>query len=239
MKNIISYNNFKINESISVFLKNNYNKIFIEPNLNLNNLFNNFMKKIDNEKKVSLLFQNFIKNNQVMIVSEIKKLDSIDNINNIISDEIKYFYFTLKITVDKLQNDDFTISSIFEKLRDKRLVQLMSFPEDKFSNAIKTYMSDVLIPYLKNESEEIDKYKNNTITWLNLTLFDAIKQKTNILNNISSNNNMINSIDILSKQMKGSTNIEIKKIILNNITNMNKSELINLCQYLGINNDNI
>lgn len=174
-----------------------------------------------------------------MIVSEIKKSDSIDNINNIISDEIKYFYFTLKITVDKLQNDDFTISSIFEKLRDKRLVQLMSFPEDKFSNAIKTYMSDVLIPYLKNESEEIDKYKNNTITWLNLTLFDAIKQKTNILNNISSNNNMINSIDILSKQMKGSTNIEIKKIILNNITNMNKSELINLSKYLGINNDKI
>ena len=226
MKNIISYNNFKINESISDFLKNNYNKIFIEPNINLNNLFNNFMKKIDNEKKVSLLFQSFIKNNQIMIVSEIKKSDSIDNIKNIISDEIKYFYFTLKITVDKLQNDDFTISSIFEKLRDKKLVQLMRFPEDKFSNAIKTYMSDVLIPYLKNESEEIDKYKNNTITWLNLTLFDAIKQKTNILNNISSNNNMINSIDILSKQMKGSTNIEIKKIILNNITNMNKSELI-------------
>lgn len=57
MKNIISYNNFKINESISVFLKNNYNKIFIEPNLNLNNLFNNFMKKIDNEKKFHYYFK--------------------------------------------------------------------------------------------------------------------------------------------------------------------------------------
>jgi hypothetical protein len=55
-----------------------------------------------------------------------------------------------------------------------------------------------------------------------------------ILNKIGSNVIMVNSIDQLSKQMKGTNNDNAKKKILNKISNMNKTELEQLSNFIGI-----
>jgi len=52
------------------------------------------------------------------------------------------------------------------------------------------------------------------------------------LNNLSANTS--NDIDDLSKQMKGSTNDNAKKMILNKILNMDKTELEQLANALGL-----
>lgn len=249
----------------SNFLKTQYQKIFPDATQSLSNLFNTFIKKIDNDRNVSNFYQKYIKTSQTISANEINKSETIDNVNKIVTEEIKYFYLTLKIVVTKLQNAEFTIEKIFERSRDKRLIQLMSYPEDQFSNAISEYASTIAIPTIKDnsninpepapnsetsttervmynirkileatEEENLDAYKKSAINWLNTTLFDLIKQKMQILNKIGSNVIVVNSIDQLSKQMKGSNNIDAKKKILNKISNMNKTELEKLSNFIGI-----
>ena len=73
-------------------MKANYNKIFQEPNQALNNLFVDFTKKVDKEKNVSNLYQRYIRSSQTLIQNEINNAETIDAINKLVSDEIKYFY---------------------------------------------------------------------------------------------------------------------------------------------------
>ena len=264
--NILKYTVYNINEStVSDFLKTQYQKIFPDATQSLNNLFNAFIKKIDIDRNISNFYQKFIKTNQTIIANEINKSESIDVVNKIITEEIKYFYFTLKLVVDKLQNDEFTFEKIFERSRDKRLMQLMSYPEEQFSNAVSEYTSTIAIPAIKDnsninqepdsnsetstteriiykiskileatEQDNLVAYKKSAINWVNTTLFDLIKQKMQILNKIGSNVTMVNSIDQLSKQMKGTNNDNAKKKILNKISNMNKTELEQLSNFIGI-----
>jgi len=277
MNNITYYNNFLFEDlsSVSSFLKAQYNNIFQGPNQALNNIFVDFTKKVDIEKNVSNLYQRFIKSNQTIVQNEVNSADTIDAINKIITDEIKYFYFSLKPIVNKLQNDEFTMEKIFERSRDKRLMKLMSYPEDQFSNAAQQYVSEAVLPEIKKDAGldkvaatntttpaptpaaptterikyniykilEVDQtttdpaaellsYKKSALKWVNMSLFDLLKPKMQLLTQLSANTST--PIDNLSKQMKGIANDNAKKMILNKIINMNKEELQNLANTLGI-----
>jgi len=286
MNNLTTYNDFLIEGNLSTvsdFLKAQYNNIFKDPNQILSNLFNDFTKKLDKEKNVSSLYQKFIRTNQNTLQTEINKVESIDAVNKLITDNIKYFYFSLKPVVNKLQNKEFTIEKIFERSRDKRLQTLMSYPEDQFSNAVQQYVNDAVIPQIKKsaglelnttdkqqtqtpnqptterimynisrileadnpapnpnqanqdqakQQQDLLSYKKSAINWFNLTLFDLLKPKFTLLNRMG--NNTGNTIDQLSKMMKGTNNENAKKMILNKVVNMDKETLQNLANYLQI-----
>ena len=250
--------------SVSEFLKAQYNNIFQGPNQVLNNLFVDFTKKVDTEKNVSNLYQRFVKSNQTSVQNEINKTDTIDAVNKIITDEVKYFYFSLKPIVNKIQNEEFTMEKVFERSRDKRLMKLMSYPEDQFSNAVNQYISEAVLPAIKTDAG-LDKvaepvttsvtptvpatapatapdvdlvaYKKSAIKWVNTSLFELLKPKMQLLTQMSANTST--PIDNLSKQMKGTNNDNAKKMILNKIINMNKEELQNLANTLGIKPDDL
>jgi len=139
-------------EGVSDFLKAQYNNIFNDANKQLNNLFVDFNKKLETEKDISNLYQRFIKSNQTTVQNEINNAETIDAVNKVIIDNIKYFYFSLKPVINKLQNSEFTIEKIFEKSRDKRLRKLMTYPEDQFSNAVQQYVSEAVLPEIKKDS---------------------------------------------------------------------------------------
>jgi len=269
MDKITKYSDF-LNEtlsSVSTFLKAQYNNIFNEPNQALNNLFVEFTKKVDTEKNVANLYQRFVKSNQTVMQNEINSALTTDVINKIITDNIKYFYFTLKPIVNKLQNDEFTMIKIFERSRDKRLMTLMSYPEDQFSNAVQQYVNDAVLPEIKKDAgldtvsttpttpratterikynihrileadttniqTDLIAYKKSAIKWFNISLFDLLKPKYQLLTQLGAATS--NSVDQLSKQMKGTTNDNAKKMILNKVMNMNKQELQNLATSIGI-----
>jgi len=272
MNNIISYNNF-MNEStlssVSKFLKAQYNNIFKEPNQNLNNLFVTFTKKVDTDRNISNLYQRYIKANQTSVQNEINNAESIDAVNKIITDEVKYFYYSLKPIVNKLQNDEFSMESIFSRSKDKRLQVLMSYPEDQFANAVPEYTGQIVVPQIKDlsglnkettteetvapeatterikyniqrileaeentEQEDLVSYKKAAINWINTTLFDLLKPKMQLLNQIGANTS--NAVDQISDEMKGSGNENAKKMIINKIMNMNDNELENLAKTLGL-----
>ena len=277
MNNIKPYNEFLSEgalSSVTSFLKQQYNNIFQNPNQVLSNLFTVFTKKVDVEKNTAHLYQQFTRNNQTNIQNEINKAESIDAVNKLVSDEVKYFYFSLKPIVNKLQNDEFTMEKIFERSRDKRLQKLMSYPEDQFSNAVQQYINDAPIPEIKKDAgldkpkptaapsttpstnqptterikykiqrileadetgtqdADLIAYKKSAIKWLNMSLFDLLKPKMQLLNQLGANNS--NTIDMIAKQMKGSTNINAKKMILNKVINMNKEELQDLANKMEI-----
>jgi len=273
---IILYNDFdllkeNVVSSISEFLKTQYNNIFPVPTQSLNNLFSTFIKKLDTERNVSNLYQNYLRVSQTTIQKEINNSDSSASVDKIIIESIKYFYFSLKPIINKLQNDKFTIQELFSKSRDKRLFTLMSYPEDQFSNAVSTYASTV-IPEIKkssgisnsesttervrfdiskileadvttstntNDTANVDliNYKKGAINWVNISLFDVIKQELQLLRQLGANTS--NSIEELSKQMKGTNNENAKKIILNKIMNMDKNELQKLTDSLGLTKDEL
>lgn len=293
MSKIVTYTNFKVNEgvlsAISIFLKSNFNRIFQDPNQNLNNLFVDFSKKIDKDRNVSNLYQRYVRTSQNIIQTQINSSETIDAINKLVTDEIKYFYFSLKPVVNKLQHDEFTMEKIFERSKDKRLQALMSYTEDKFSNSVTQYVSDSVVPWIKkdagleqtnqekqqtqqpqqtterirynvskilesdeipeqntneapaqntkNDAEKLLDYKKSSIKWINLSLFELLKPKFQFLNQLGATTS--SPIDQLSKQMKGTTNDNAKKMILNNIVNMNKDELQNLANTLGLKQEEI
>ena len=294
MKDITKYNDFLYENTLSTisdFLKAQYNNIFNGANQQLNSLFTDFTKKLDREKNVPSLYQKYLRTNQNTIQNEINKADSIEAVNKVVTDNIKYFYFSLKPVVSKLQNDEFTIEKIFERSRDKRLQKLMSYPEDQFANAVPQYVTDAVLPQLKkdagleqtpqekqqtqtpasttesimsniyrileadqpvatptttpapattpetNPEADLIKYKKSAINWFNLTLFDLIKNKMTILNRLGANTG--NTVDQLSNMMKGTQNDNAKKMILNKIVNMNKEELENLANSLGLTKEEI
>ncbi len=286
MRNIIVYDNF-LNEntlsSVSKFLKAQYNNIFQNPNQALNNQFVEFTKKVDTEKNSAYLFQRYIRANQTTIQNEINNADTIQAVDKIVTDEIKYFYFSLKPIVNKLQNDEFTMEKVFEKSRDKRLQKLMSYPEDQFSNAVSQYISEAVTPWIKKDAglekqtnqqtqepnntatvptttserimynihkileadvnttttTDVDlvQYKKSAIKWINTSLFDLLKPKFQLLNQLGATTS--NIVDQLSKQMKSTNNDNAKKMILNKIINMDKQELQNLANTLGITPDEL
>lgn len=176
-----------------------------------------------------------------------------------------------------MQNNEFTIQSIFSRYKDKRLMILMSYDEDKFSNAVDEYFEQAVVTQLKEMSgiskEEIqntqsestterinydirkileaydveetnveDKaktellvYKKNAINWINITLFDLLKPKMQILNKMNvDSGNLVNQI---SNKIKGTTNDNAKNMIINKIINMNNNELKNLANTLGLSED--
>lgn len=287
MNNLTPYTDFLVENNLSTvsdFLKAQYNNIFKDPNLLLSNIFNDFTKKLDKEKNVSSLYQKFIRTNQNTLQTEINKVESIDAVNKLLTDNIKFFYFSLKPVVNKLQNEEFTIEKIFERSRDKRLKTLMSYPEDQFSNAVQQYLNDAVLPQIKKDAgldltppdkqqtqtsnqptterimynisrileadnpnqanqdqakqqQDLLSYKKSAIKWFNLTLFDLLKPKFTLLNSMG--NNTGNSVDQLSRMMKGTNNENAKKMILNKVTNMDKEALQNLANYLQINKEEL
>lgn len=280
MNKIVPYSDFIFEtnlSSVTSFLKAQYNNIFKEPTTSLHNLFNEFIKKINVDKNIPVLYQKYLRTNQINCQNSINSADSIDGVNKIVLDEIKYFYFSLKPVVDKMQNNEFTIQSIFSRSKDKRLMILMSYDEDKFSNAVDEYFEQAVVTQLKKMSgiskEEIqntqsestterinydilkilevydveetnveDKaktellvYKKNAINWINITLFDLLKPKMQILNKMNvDSGNLVNKI---SNKIKGTTNDNAKNMIINKIINMNNNELKNLANTLGLSED--
>lgn len=280
MNKIVPYSDFIFEtnlSSVTSFLKAQYNNIFKEPTTSLHNLFNEFIKKINVDKNIPALYQKYLRTNQINCQNSINSADSIDGVNKIVLDEIKYFYFSLKSVVDKMQNNEFTIQSIFSRSKDKRLMILMSYDEDKFSNAVDEYFEQAVVTQLKKMSgiskEEIqntqsestterinydirkilevydveetnveDKaktellvYKKNAINWINITLFDLLKPKMQILNKMNvDSGNLVNKI---SNKIKGTTNDNAKNMIINKIINMNNNELKNLANTLGLSED--
>ena len=286
MINLTSYNDYNLSEaalsSVSTFLKAQYNNIFKEPNIQLSNLFNDFTKKVDKEKNVSNLYQRYLRSNQTSFQNEVNNAETIDAVNKLLIDNIKYFYFTLKPIVNKLQNKEFTTEEIFSRSKDKRLQKLMSYPEDQFSNAVQQYINEGVLPWIKKDAG-LDKtsnqqtqepkgnvpqttptterimnniykileadtiisdptadllaYKKSTIKWINMSLFDLIKPKMQLLNQLGATTS--NTVDQLSKQMKGSANENAKKMILNKIMNMDNEGLKNLANSLGLKEEEI
>lgn len=281
--NINKYNDFLSEaalSSVSAFLKAQYNIIFKGANQQLNNLFTVFTKKVDTEKNVSNLYQRYVRSNQTAFQNEINAAETTDTVNKIVTDNIKFFYFSLKPIVNKLQNDEFTMEKVFERSRDKTLMKLMSYPEDQFSNAVQQYVNQTVIPQIKKGAgivqtpqeqqqtqtppnqaaatpttekikryntykileaddpnqvtpdDELIKYKKSAINWFNLSLFDLLKPKWQLLNQLRPNT--VNAIDQVSKMMKSTNNENAKKMILNNIVNMSKEELQNLANTIGI-----
>ncbi len=289
MNNLTPYSEFLTEatlSSVSTFLKAQYNNIFKEPNQTLNNLFLTFTKKVDTEKNVAHLYETFVRASQTNMQNEINKAQTIDEVNKLVSDEVRYFYFSLKPIVNKLQNDEFTMEKIFERSRDKTLMKLMSYPEDQFSNAVQQYVNDSAMPWIKKDAgldqapqekqqtqqpqqntgtmanqtssesmmhniykileadtpastpdADLLKYKQSAIKWLNISLFELLKPKFQLLNQLSANTT--NTIDQLSKQMKGTLNDNAKKMILNKILNMDKEELQNLATSIGLKEEEI
>lgn len=278
MNNLTTYNYYLTEgtlSTVSAFLKQQYNRIFQDPNQNLNNLFTTFTKKVDTEKNVAALYQRYVRASQTAIQNEINNTESIDAINKLLTDEIKYFYFSLKPIANKLQNNQFTMEEIFSRSRDKRLQKLMSYPEDQFSNAVQQYITDGVLPWIKKDAgikdttqqtqqtqqsgtmserikfniskileadqpnidENLVSYKKSALKWVNLTLFDLLKSKYQLLSQLGASTS--NSVDQLSKQMKGTTNDNAKEIILNKIVNMNREELQNLVKTLGLTEEEI
>lgn len=152
MNNLTPYSEFlteDVSSPVSTFLKAQYNNIFKEPNQNLHNLFTTFIKKADVDKNVPNLFQRYIRASQTTIQNEINNAETTDAINKLITDEIKYFYFSLKSVITKLQNDEFTMKGIFKESGDRSLQYLMCgsdekvdmMPEDQFSNAVTNYIN--------------------------------------------------------------------------------------------------
>lgn len=249
--------------TVSSFLKSQYNNIFKDPNDTLNKLFIDFTKKADNDKNPSILYRRFLESNYNIVKTEINNAETIEDVNKILLDEIKYFYFSLKPIANKLQNSEFTIQKIFERSRDKRLITLMSFPEDKFSNSVYQYVSEI-VPEIKkaagmnqenigematterirynimkileadevNADEQLTQYKKAVIDWLDTSVFDMIRKKTPLLNQMGSFSG--NIVDQLSKQMKATNNDNAKKMIINHIMNMDKEGLKKLALSMGI-----
>lgn len=273
MINLTPFHLYEATSSVSSFLKANYTKIFQDPNKTLSNQFTNFTKRIDKEKNVADLYRRFIRANQTSVQNEINNTETIDEINKILSDNIKFFYFSLKPVVNKLQNDEFTIEEIFSHIGDKRFKNLMDYPEDRFSNGVTQFINDGVVPWIKKDAKldttekekqqtqepkstserikyniekileqanpeaELLAYKKSAMKWLNMNLYDPIKLKTQLLLKLGAATS--NSVDQLSKQMKGSTNDSAKKMIINHITNMDKIELEKLAEYLGIKKEDL
>lgn len=281
MNKVISYSDFLLEanlSSVTKFLKAQYNNIFKEPTQSLHVLFTDFIKKMDVDKNVSGLYQKYLRANQTNFQNAVNSADSIDAVNKVITDEIKYFYFSLKPVVNKLQNDEFTIEKIFSRSKDKRLMTLMSYEEDRFSNAVGEYIKQAVVPQLKDmsginkeESEkntnigttterinynikrileadetdvnveeksktELETYKKSALNWANTTLFDLLKPKMQLLNQMSAGNTN-KSVEQISNDMKGSNNNNAKKMIINKIINMDNQELKNLAKSLGLSED--
>ena len=58
MNNLTPYNDYLTEgalSTVSAFLKQQYNRIFQEPNQNLNNLFTTFTKKVDTVLKLTII----------------------------------------------------------------------------------------------------------------------------------------------------------------------------------------
>ena len=292
MNNLTTYSDFLTEgtlSSVSTFLKAQYNNIFKEPNQNLHNLFTTFIKKSDVDKNVPNLYQRYVRASQTTIQNEINNAETTDAVNKLVTDEIKYFYFSLKSVINKLQNDEFTMKGIFKESGDRALQYLMcgsdekvdSMPEDQFSNAVTNYINKPksgsdpggAIAQIKTNAEldktpqqpsvtsenimyniykileadevvpatdpaaDLIKYKKSALTWVNKSLFDLLKPKNQLLTKLGATNS--NSVDNLSKQMKGTTNDNAKKMIINKIMNMDKVELSALAKSLGFSEEEI
>jgi len=92
---------------------------------------------------------------------------------------------------------------------------------------------------LEADTTEVDliAYKKAAITWTNQTLFDLLKTKIQLLNQLGSDTSDV--VDNLSNQMEGSDNNDAKKMIINKIMNMDKTELQNLANSLGLTEEKI
>ena len=152
MNNLTPYSEFLTEGNlspVSIFLKAQYNNIFKEPNQNLNNLFTTFIKKADVDKNIPNLYQRYARASQTTIQNEINNAETTDVVNKLVTDEIKYFYFSLKSVINKLQNDEFTMKGIFKESGDRALQYLMCgsdekvdmIPEDQFANAVTNYIN--------------------------------------------------------------------------------------------------
>jgi hypothetical protein len=243
------------------FLKRNYNKIFGKTNGSLHNLFGQFIKKADKDNNLPNLYQKYVKSFQVNVKNEINNSESVNDVNLIVSDFVKYFYFSLSYVVDRLQNDEFNMESIFDKSRDKNLKILMTYPVDKFSNAVSEYVGQYVIPNIKKDSniddtiedtserikynvkkifeateeEKLADYKKSATKWVN-SIFDLIKYKYQLINQLSNNNIDMNSI---VSNMNGTDNDNAKKMIINKVINLDKMDLEKLSKFLGLTEDEI
>ena len=97
--------------------------------------------------------------------------------------------------------------------------------------------ADVPVNEPTNTDDDLISYKKSAINWINISFFDLLKHKMQLLNQLSANTS--NSVDNLSKQIKSTTNDNAKKIIINKIINMNREELVNLTKTLGLTENEI
>jgi hypothetical protein len=257
MNNLTQYDDFLsegLLSTVSAFLKAQFNNIFKDPNKALNNLFNDFTKRLDKEKNISNLYQRFIRANQTTVQNEINNAESIDAINKILTDNIKYFYFSLNPVINKLQNSDFNMMTIFERSKDKRFQTLMSYPEDQFSNAVQQYVNDGVLPWIKKDSG-LDKQLNKQTQEPQQDQNQSAKE--NIMYNIAkileaddpnqqANQQQSNQEEDLVKYKKSAIkwlNLTLYDLLKPKFTNMNQGNIGNMVEQLskqmkGSNNDN-
>lgn len=224
MNNITPFDDFMtegILSAVSDFLKSQFNNIFKDSSPNLKNLFTQFTKSLDKEKNMANLYQRYILSSQPLIQNDIKKAESIDEVNKIITDNIKFLYFSLNPIIKKVGNKDFTIQ---ELIRDKALQELLSNTDEKeFSNNVQYYVNNTIISQIKRNTGLYKKIQNQEQPQQNNE-----QTKENIMFNISRILEADETIDQqqtedLEKYKKGAldwfntifTSLKNKKTILN------------------------
>ena len=77
----------------------------------------------------------------------------------------------------------------------------------------------------------------SAIKWMNTSLYDLIKPKMQLLNQLGAGTS--NFVDQLARQMKGTTNDNAKKMIINKIMNLDNAGLKNIVNTLGLKEEEI
>jgi len=142
-----------LNENFYDDFKSKYAKLFNDSDKEINNQLGELFKKIDDETdylKVINIFDDFLSVNQNLLNNKIEISQGKETINKLLSDNLKTIYFALKATQIKINNKNF--SDIFENSKDKNFQNLMSMQQDKFSDAVPTYVNDYLIPQIEKMS---------------------------------------------------------------------------------------
>jgi hypothetical protein len=147
---LYKYLNF-INENFYDNFKSKYSKLFNESDDEIKKQLDTLFNKIDGETdylKVVNVFDDFLSSNQQLLNKKITESQGQETINKLLGDNLKTIYFALKSVQVKMNNKDLFIE-IFEKSKDKNFQGLMTMKQDKFPDAIPTYVKNYMIPQIE------------------------------------------------------------------------------------------
>jgi len=142
--NITKYEIF-LNEGFFEDFRTQYSKLFNGVDQDMYRDFGEYMKKIENENNsnnLARIYNQFLTANQTTFNRKVETLESIDQINKLINDDIKIIYFAIRPVILKVNKDTFTIDTIFGN---SGIKQIMAIPEKEFANKISTDVNQNIV----------------------------------------------------------------------------------------------